>query len=63
MVTKGRVRVSFRKALFLVGFSVAATSAFGATGRTAGYFDVSQAGTAEYTVPLWAPPGAGGIRP
>jgi len=63
MGTNRWARVSFVNALFLLGLTVPADAAFSATGRTTGYFDVSQAGTAEYTVPIWAPPGAGGIRP
>jgi hypothetical protein len=57
-----------REVGFLAGF-VVATLALGtqaslaAIGRTAGNFYVSQTGTAGYVVPLWTPPGAGGMRP
>jgi hypothetical protein len=50
-------------ALFALASTFAAESALGATGRTAGAFSVTQAGTAEYTIPIWTPPGAGGISP
>lgn len=63
MGTNRWLRVSCANALFLLGLTIAANPAFGAVGRTAGSFNVTQAGTAEYTVPLWTPPGAGGMRP
>src|SRR5262245_14673396 len=34
-----------------------------AIGKTAGDFNVSQAGTAQYRIPIWTPAGAGGMRP
>ena len=33
------------------------------TGRTAGHFDVSANGSAQYSIPIWAPPGPRGIQP
>ena len=32
-------------------------------GRTPGQFDVSRVGSAQYNIPIWAPPGPRGIRP
>jgi RHS repeat-associated protein len=32
-------------------------------GRTAGQFGVSSSGTAQYSIPIWAPPGPRGIQP
>ncbi len=34
-----------------------------AIGRTAGMPSVSQTGSAQYDIPIWTPPGAGGMRP
>ena len=32
-------------------------------GRTTGSFDVSPAGAATYTIPIWTPPGPNGVTP
>jgi hypothetical protein len=37
--------------------------AIAAVGRTAGQFNVSQFGSAQYTIPIWAPPGPRGVQP
>jgi RHS repeat-associated protein len=42
------------------GFSATAS---GAVGATAGTFGVSQIGAAQYSISLFAPPGAGGLKP
>jgi RHS repeat-associated protein len=36
---------------------------FAATGRTVGQFAVSSTGSAQYTIPIWAPPGPHGVQP
>jgi hypothetical protein len=54
------------RVLGVLFFSVASASSvptLAAMGRTSGEFNVSQAGTAEYRVPLWTPSAAGGMRP
>ena len=40
-----------------------ATSAEAAQGRTPGTFSVSSTGSANYTIPIWAPPGPRGMQP
>ena len=37
--------------------------AFAAVGRTGGQFAVSAAGSAQYAIPIWTPPGIRGIQP
>src|SRR3984885_12434771 len=36
---------------------------FAAVGRTAGHFNVTSTGAAQYTIPIWAPPGPRSIQP
>ena len=53
----------FVRALIFAGFAAVATSALGATGRTAGSGSISPSGAATYTIPLWTPPGIRGLSP
>lgn len=46
--------------LVLVGLS---PTAFAATGRTAGTYQVSPTGASTYTIPIWAPRGPAGLQP
>src|SRR5258708_12392758 len=39
------------------------TDAFAAVGRTGGQFAVSPSGSAQYSIPLWTPPGIRGVQP
>jgi RHS repeat-associated protein len=39
------------------------TNAFASYGRTAGQFAVSPEGSAQYSIPIWTPPGVRGIQP
>ena len=43
--------------------SVGAMAATASVGRTTGAFSVSDTGAAQYTVPLWSPPGINGMQP
>jgi hypothetical protein len=43
--------------------SAAGTNAFASFGRTAGTSSVSSTGGAQYTIPIWTPPGIRGIQP
>ena len=42
---------------------IGAPAALAAIGSTPGVASVTSSGTAQYSIPLWTPPGTGGIRP
>src|SRR5258705_8839369 len=44
-------------------FSAFASICEAAVGRTAGEFGVSISGAAQYSIPLWTPPGVNGLPP
>jgi Salmonella virulence plasmid 65kDa B protein len=48
--------------LMLVFWSIAQTT-YAAAGRTPGNFAVAPSGAATYTIPIWSPPGPGGVQP
>lgn len=58
MDTRTRARIAF---FLLVVF--ASSQALGAVGKTAGSADVSQAGEANYSIPIFAPLGTHGMTP
>jgi YD repeat-containing protein len=43
--------------------SLASTHVFSAAGRTVGQFGVSPVGSAQYSIPIWTPPGIRGLQP
>jgi RHS repeat-associated protein len=47
----------------LAGLLSLVSAAHAAVGRTPGTFSVSQSGSATYTIPIWSPPGPGGVQP
>ena len=50
-------------AMVAVLASVFSMDALAAFGRTAGTFAVSPKGSAQYTIPIWTPPGVRGVQP
>lgn len=50
-------------ALLALSLSFLCADAFAAVGRTAGHFNVTSTGAAQYTIPIWAPPGPRSIQP
>ena len=50
-------------ALVVLFVSLFSANSFAAEGRTLGQFAVSKNGSAQYTIPIWAPPGPRGIQP
>jgi hypothetical protein len=48
--------------LVLLVASIQSTSA-SSFGRTSGHFGVSAIGSAQYTIPIWTPPGPRGVQP
>ena len=54
-------RIAFGLIIFLA--SVQAAHAQSSFGRTAGKFGVSAIGSAQYQIPIWAPPGPRGVQP
>lgn len=53
----------FHLSLFTLVASIAATNAWAAVGRTPGQFVVSPSGSAQYSIPIWTPPGVRGVQP
>lgn len=54
-------RLATASIVFLM--SLCAIKVFAATGRTVGHYDVSRDGSAQYSIPLWTPPGIRGVQP
>jgi hypothetical protein len=50
-------------AILVLVASLSFTNAFAAVGHTQGQFAVSPAGSAQYSIPIWTPPGIRGIQP
>ena len=57
-MTKRIVPLATGAAIFLLG-----ANSFAAVGRTPGQFTVDSMGAANYSIPIWAPPGPRGIQP
>lgn len=57
------MRLRFNLALVTLSVLGCATTSWAATGRTAGQFMVTPTGSAQYSIPIWAPPGPRGIQP
>ena len=47
----------------LVWFAFLSVSEAQTVGRTPGKFNVSAVGSAQYSIPIWAPPGPRGMQP
>jgi RHS repeat-associated protein len=47
----------------IIGISAHQIAEGSAVGRTAGQFNVSAVGSAQYSIPIWAPPGPRGMQP
>jgi RHS repeat-associated protein len=54
---------AFTLTVLAVCVSLCGTETYAAVGRTVGHFGVSKAGSAQYSIPIWAPPGPRGIQP
>jgi len=50
-------------ALIAVSTTIYSADVFAAVGRTKGQFNVSATGSAQFNIPIWAPPGPQGIQP
>ena len=60
--TSSKIPAGCRTAL-VVSLLLAAAPAWSAAGRTPGRFDVSATGEAQYSIPIFAPPGINGLTP
>jgi RHS repeat-associated protein len=56
-----RIRLTFTLVILLL--SVFSPDAFAGVGHTPGQFGVSSTGSAQYTIPIWTPPGIRGLQP
>src|SRR5688572_13640205 len=63
MAAKGWLSRLARNALIFLCLSIVCSDILAAIGRTPGSVSVSPTGAAQYHVPIWTPPGAGGMRP
>src|ERR1700678_1142859 len=57
------MRIRLSNALLALTLSLLAAPVFAATGRTVGHFAVSPTGSAQYSIPIWAPKGPHGVQP